>query len=510
MDDGYLDEAVSYDKSGPTPPKQGRSLSPRPNGSIAQPSNSFNYKSYSPKITTQNSSSINENMPTHVVDGDNVLPLTHTISFYRRQQPQTTVTPVRQVIRQPSLEEQPEAEALEEGVDKKIQALLDEVSKQQTVISQTSQALNLCYSTLEFTGSTEQVEAEKVLLLATHRRQAALHEIQRLKVEGTLRPKSTRTAGFHVEKGTLTISNVVLPLKREYARALAAAGGKGHHVICLVKCDEQVVSTQLVSTVAGSLKNLELELNIPGTIVLENVRGDFTVTFEVYCLQAQEEILPHEVKYHIHKKQGKVTPKKPKAENRMIKPPKESPAGPQAVRSPTFALIGYVVLSIQATKKKQWTLNKTPSMSPLEGTVQMTINYKPQITVKHKGFLTMFEDVSGFGAWHRRWCMLEKGVLVYWKYPDDEKKKEPINSIDLNYCATEKVGPVSREICARLNTFLIEIERDAQPQDKESLVTIRKGKKTIIRHLLSADTKEERIEWCDAFNKALAALRLSK
>lgn len=35
------------------------------------------------------------------------------------------------------------------------------------MISQTSQALNLCNSTLEFMGSTEQVEAERVLLLAS-------------------------------------------------------------------------------------------------------------------------------------------------------------------------------------------------------------------------------------------------------------------------------------------------------------------------------------------------------
>lgn len=35
------------------------------------------------------------------------------------------------------------------------------------VIAQTSQALNLCNSTLEFMGSTEQVEAEKLLLLAS-------------------------------------------------------------------------------------------------------------------------------------------------------------------------------------------------------------------------------------------------------------------------------------------------------------------------------------------------------
>lgn len=46
-----------------------------------------------------------------------------------------------------------------------------------------------------------------------------MHELQRLEVEGTLRPKGN---GLTAEHGTLTITNITLPLKREYVRALAA------------------------------------------------------------------------------------------------------------------------------------------------------------------------------------------------------------------------------------------------------------------------------------------------
>lgn len=52
-------------------------------------------------------------------------------------------------------------------VEEKIKKLLDEVCKQQTVISQTSQALNLCAATIEFSGSTESVEGERHLLVAS-------------------------------------------------------------------------------------------------------------------------------------------------------------------------------------------------------------------------------------------------------------------------------------------------------------------------------------------------------
>lgn len=67
-------------------------------------------------------------------------------------------------------------------------------------------------------------------------------------------------------------------------------------------------------------------------------------------------------------------------------------------------------------------LLQAPSMSPLEGSVEMKINCELAVSVEHRAFLTMFEDVSGFGAWHRRWCLLKGHALSYWKYPEDEKK----------------------------------------------------------------------------------------
>lgn len=52
-------------------------------------------------------------------------------------------------------------------VQDKIKKLLEEVCKQQQVIAQTSQALNLCAATIEFSGSTESVEGERHLLVAS-------------------------------------------------------------------------------------------------------------------------------------------------------------------------------------------------------------------------------------------------------------------------------------------------------------------------------------------------------
>ena len=97
----------------------------------------------------------------------------HSVSFYRRQQSQTPKTPVRLISRVPdqsqSLGSSSPVDEKQEAalVQDKVKRLLEEVCKQQTTIGQASQALNLCNSTVEFSGSREQVEGERLLLLAS-------------------------------------------------------------------------------------------------------------------------------------------------------------------------------------------------------------------------------------------------------------------------------------------------------------------------------------------------------
>lgn len=64
-----------------------------------------------------------------------------------------------------------------------------------------------------------------------------------------------------------------------------------------------------------------------------------------------------------------------------------------------------------------------PSVSPLSGTLKFKIQCHTENLVEERGFLTVFEDVGGFGAWHRRWCLLLNDELLFWKYPDDELKE---------------------------------------------------------------------------------------
>uniref|UniRef100_A0A182PM21 PH domain-containing protein n=1 Tax=Anopheles epiroticus TaxID=199890 RepID=A0A182PM21_9DIPT len=472
-------------------------------------------------------------------DDDDMVTLVHTVSFYRRQQQQqqSSMTP-RKVPRTPVATTSPNRRGVtvdsttaddsdeEEGVSstaeststgteegeflvqEKVKKLLDEVCKQQTIIAQASQALNLCAATIEFSGSTESAEGERHLLVATHRRQAILDEVQRLRVEGCLRPPGAPT-----EKGRLTVKDITLPLKQEYMRKLASDQISGHNLVCLLKYNETVLATQTAPTLPGLLS-----VRFPDVLQLSNVFADFKITMEIYGMPASREVLPHEIKYHIalggKKKTGSGTskllhtPKGLKSNSRLIMPPVQSPAGPQAVRSPSLTLYGFIIFSLKEIQRTSWTLNPISGCaSPLDGTVNMRVNCELAVTVDYHGFLTMYEDVSGLGAWHRRWCRLQRHTINYWKYPDDEKRKAPIGSIDLQGCSTQRVGVAPRDICSRLNTLMLEFPRPARDDDVESLKVVRQGKTTIERYLLSADSKEERDEWCAHLNKTLALLK---
>ncbi|XP_070510011.1 anillin [Chironomus tepperi] len=473
-------------------------------------SDSFEYERYPKRVSFKEFSKDNDIPVRSKVEisprknANDSITLVHTVSFYRRQQTASASnTPIKKVVHK--VEDNDKNETLrtqitrkaKEECENKIQRLLDEVMRQQTIISQTSQALNLCASTVEFSGSTEAVEGERHLLVATHRRLACLNEVQRLKVEGHV-----DRFGAAKEKGTLTISEIIIPLKQTYINRLATDEINGHHLLCLVKYNEYVLATKTLPTLPG-LKSVKFTDNL----TFNEVYADFKITLEIYGMTAQREILPHDIKYHIQ------TPNKKKfktrlQESNLVRPPIQSPGGPNAVRTPALVQYGYIIFSLREIKQKSWVINETAAgVSPLNGNVYLKIDSKITVDVNHCGFLTMFDDISGFGAWHRRWCRLSGNTLYYWKYPEDEKRKEALGQVDLTSISTERADQAPRTICSRLHTILLESKRERRSDDVETLVCVPKENYTLARYLLAADTKEEREEWCEHLNKSLSLLK---
>ena len=60
-------------------------------------------------------------------------------------------------------------------------------------------------------------------------------------------------------------------------------------------------------------------------------------------------------------------------------------------------------------------------------------------------------------------------TLFFWKYPEEEEKNvTPCYQISLHNCITANVTLAPREICSRMNTFMLENKRPAQHDDRES------------------------------------------
>lgn len=125
-------------------------------------------------------------------DDNNTVTLTHTVSFYRRQQTQNASPAVRKVVNHKldfeSADETTDADTeiddlkpenglnqtQEALVQDKIKSLMNNIIIQQQKIAQASNALNTCASTVEFSGSTESVVAEWSLLVASKFQNATL------------------------------------------------------------------------------------------------------------------------------------------------------------------------------------------------------------------------------------------------------------------------------------------------------------------------------------------------
>ncbi|KAL4234023.1 hypothetical protein ACF0H5_005677 [Mactra antiquata] len=374
-------------------------------------------------------------------------------------------------------------------IHEKIQELQELVNQEQSVIMQTSNALNKCCSgDSQFAGSAEQVECNRLLLISCQRRQAYLTEIQRLKETRQL--ESNDQPG---PKGSLTISDIRLPLKKDFVTKIGTgADNTVHYFMILIRNGAQVICTQMLSTHDPMMRG---SLDFPNLIKLHGISSKFNINLEIYSMSVSREML---------KDKKKKTPKKSKYHTHM---PLESPGGPTAVRTTSFTLITSLPITMKSLDKSSFNLDRIPFLSPLHGMIYMRLKCMMEQNVEERGFLTMFEDVSGLGAWHRRWCLLGGNKLCYWKYPDDETRKDPIGFIDLKRVITEKVGLIPRDICARPNTFELVSIRPPRKGEQDTLVTRTYNTMTTTRYMLTADTKEERIVWCNKLNKALANLR---
>uniref|UniRef100_A0A4W6CJ50 Anillin n=1 Tax=Lates calcarifer TaxID=8187 RepID=A0A4W6CJ50_LATCA len=379
------------------------------------------------------------------------------------------------------------------NIKQKMKILTNEINLQQTVIHQASQALNCCTDEEHGKGSQVEAEAERLLLVAMERREALKAELDRLRGGPAGQKKASavpESTSMSASKGSITLQELRLPLKADFVCSTANKPESTKHsfFIMMRAGAENTVATPLASTHRGLSGDT---LTFPTKFTISDVSSDFVIDIEVYCLVSVSKI---RILFICVKNLSSVVV--------------ASPGGPNAVRSSNFVLVGSHKLTLCSIGKNKFPLEKVPFLCPLEGHIYLKMQCEVGSKVEERGFLTMFEDVSGFGAWHRRWCVLSGYYISYWTYPDDEKRKNPIGRINLANCTSKTVDPANREFCARPNTFELITVRPQREDDKETLVSQCKNTMCVTKNWLSADTKDERNLWMKKLNQILVDLRM--
>ncbi|XP_028304567.1 anillin, actin binding protein 2 isoform X4 [Gouania willdenowi] len=397
----------------------------------------------------------------------------------------------------------------------KITALNDDSAKLQIVINQTLQALSCCTDEEHGRGSLEEAEAEKLLLVSCEKRSALLAEVTRLREQRSSESAEATEEHDYVSqqpcRGTVSITNIQLPLKVEFVCSSHNRPGRpSHYFFVLIRYGScTVVATPLAT--AADAKNGDT-ISFPTVVTLKDIHSSFEIDVEVYSLDNTSG--PHCSTDRASTK-SRVTPRKllntlTRSSNTLT--PVALPAL-KTRRSSNFCLVGSHKLTLASFGHNKFPLDKmklegkirrllgdefqekVPFLSPLEGNIYLQLDSVSHSNVLHQGFLTMFELVSGYGVWNRRYFLLEGCNMYYWNHPNDREIKEAEGCLSLFSFPSQCVRPVKRDSCARPFTF--ELVNNAPQLQQDN------NQDGLAKCWFSADTKQDRLDWMEKLSQAL-------
>src|SRR5690348_8082260 len=104
-----------------------------------------------------------------------------------------------------------------------------------------------------------------------------------------------------------------------------------------------------------------------------------------------------------------------------------SSSRPVGIIDPGFQKVGYVTLNRSQLGKQKFYL--TDVMEPLDGNLVLNMRcFAEEVDpLDMHEFISLYQIVSGLGAWTRFWCVLSNGQMRFWRYLEDEEKKVIFN-----------------------------------------------------------------------------------
>ncbi|CAJ0589434.1 unnamed protein product [Cylicocyclus nassatus] len=327
----------------------------------------------------------------------------------------------------------------------------------------------------------QELSAQRTLLLARERLDLLRCEVSRISALAAVRnppPPVSREL-----RGTMTISNICVYLNRSFCQRQYEQESS-YALLILLKCGSEVEATGPVSLLAHT-QNRVRQLTFAENVQFSNLPVDFNVVLEVYAMK-----LPNMKNVE----QSCASNIANKCKNLL------SPALVHRSNRPTyqdgseFIRCGYIILNRDTVGLNKFYLDEAEY--PLEGTIEVfcrCTTLPPAIEVENRGFLAMYQTVSDMGAWERYWAVLRRGMVYFWRYPNDESmEKRPVAFMDLSKCTNDVVAACTPEQCPRENSFSIDMLVSTTPSMMEKK-----------RVLLSADSEELLQAWLQALNETL-------
>uniref|UniRef100_A0A3Q4GB40 Anillin, actin binding protein 2 n=1 Tax=Neolamprologus brichardi TaxID=32507 RepID=A0A3Q4GB40_NEOBR len=334
-----------------------------------------------------------------------------------------------------------------------VQALNEEAGKLQTVINQTLQALNCCTDEEHGRGSLEEAEAEKLLLVS------CILKEERSSESGEAAVEDSESISQQPCRGTVSITNIQLPLKVEYVcSSHSRAGRPSHYFFVLIRYGPcNIVATPLAT--AADAQNGDT-ISFPTSVAMKDIRSSFEIDVEVYSL----------VMLHIS----------------HVFVFAASAAAPPLItrRSSNFCLVGSHKIALASLGHSKFPLDKmkldgkvrrllgdefqekVPFLSPLEGNIYLQLESKSHSDIQHQGFL-----VRNFIYLIIYIFILKKNLMgvVFLTADGKHLSVTPLTGwrLDTNSCTQTDEG------------------------------------RSCFRCWFSADTKQERLDWMEKLNQAL-------
>ncbi|KAH8416083.1 hypothetical protein KR222_007718, partial [Zaprionus bogoriensis] len=140
---------------------------------------------------------------------------------------------------------------------------------------------------------------------------------------------------------------------------------------------------------------------------------------------------------------------------------------------------------------RTWQLPLTPHTKSSNLMPEIALSGRVELRLpkaQHAGYLNVQDaEPRNKHNWNRRWCTLDGLRLCVWQHEHNLSEQPPLLTLQLEHCQQQELDVAPRELCARARSFLL------QCVDSQAF--------------FAADTQPELLEWLRRLNEALALAR---